>query len=164
MNAGDSVGRPGWDGPGDGGTAGPGPGGPPAEGAGDGDRPGVLAEGPAAAAEEESSRRESWCDKVTDCSDCDCDLPCDLPCDCDLLLRLSTLLSVAAALVPARAGRSPVLALLRFYRRRLTRFTPSCPSTPSCSSYALDAVQTLGARRGLAAAGRRVRDCGRPPG
>jgi putative component of membrane protein insertase Oxa1/YidC/SpoIIIJ protein YidD len=63
-------------------------------------------------------------------------------------------------LVPNR-GRGAVLAALSFYRRRLTRFTPACPSTPSCSAYAVSAVQALGARRGLAAAARRVRDCGR---
>jgi putative component of membrane protein insertase Oxa1/YidC/SpoIIIJ protein YidD len=68
-------------------------------------------------------------------------------------------LFAAAAVVPHRGGAA-VLALLRFYRRRLTRFTPRCPSTPSCSAFAVAAVQELGARRGLAAAARRVRDCG----
>jgi putative component of membrane protein insertase Oxa1/YidC/SpoIIIJ protein YidD len=78
------------------------------------------------------------------------------------VLRLSALLPLVAALVPGRAGRRPVLALLRFYRRRLTRFTPTCPSTPSCSAYAMHAVQDLGARRGLTAAARRIRHCGGP--
>jgi hypothetical protein len=89
---------------------------------------------------------------------CDCDSPCDFT----LVLRLSALLSLAAALLPGRAGRRPVLAAVRFYRRRLTRFTPACPSTPSCSAYAVLAVQDLGARRGLAAAARRIHDCGTP--
>jgi putative component of membrane protein insertase Oxa1/YidC/SpoIIIJ protein YidD len=134
------------------------------------DASGVLAEGPAAAAlgaegAEEEASRSGWCDGIGSCDVPSCDVPncdgCDVPgCDCNLLLRLSTLLAVAAALVPGRVGRRPVLALLRFYRRRLTRFTPACPSTPSCSAYAVHAVQDLGARRGLAAAARRVRACG----
>lgn len=83
-------------------------------------------------------------------------------CDCNLLLRVSTLLSIAAMLVPPRGGRaaqSVVVALLHGYRRWLTRFTPRCPSTPSCSAFALAAVESMGPRRGLAAAARRVRDC-----
>jgi putative component of membrane protein insertase Oxa1/YidC/SpoIIIJ protein YidD len=97
------------------------------------------------------------------CNGCDgCDVGgCDLPsCDCNLLLRVSTLLWVAALLVPARGG-ALVRVLLRGYRSRLTRFTPRCPSTPSCSAYALAAVESMGPRQGLAAASRRVRDCGR---
>jgi len=104
------------------------------------------------------------------CGSCDGTPGCDLPdcdgcdgCDgCDLLLfvRLSSLLFVVAAVVPERGGATVVRALLRFYGRRLTRFTPTCPSTPSCSAYATAAVESLGARRGLTAAARRVRDCG----
>jgi putative component of membrane protein insertase Oxa1/YidC/SpoIIIJ protein YidD len=132
------------------------------------DATGVLAEGPAAAAlgaegAQEEASRSGWCDGLGSCdvpSYDGCDVPSCDGCDCNLLLRLSTLLAVAAALVPGRAGRRPVLALLRFYRRRLTRFTPICPSTPSCSAYAVQAVQYLGARRGLTAAARRVRACG----
>jgi putative component of membrane protein insertase Oxa1/YidC/SpoIIIJ protein YidD len=83
-------------------------------------------------------------------------------CDCGgfPLLKLSFLLALAALLVPASATR-PVGRLIRAYQRLLTRFTPACPSSPSCSAYALAAVQRLGARRGLAAAAARVRDCGR---
>jgi hypothetical protein len=101
-----------------------------------------------------------WCDG--------CDVPscdgCDVP-DCDCggcdLLRVSTLLAVVALVVPAGAGGLVGLAI-RGYRRWLTRFTPACPSEPSCSAYALTAVTTSGARRGLRAAARRVRSCGRP--
>jgi hypothetical protein len=115
------------------------------------------AEEPDEESEEESSQERGWeaCDGVATCS------ACALPCDCSLLLNLSTALRLAALLVPGRAGRRPVLALLGLYRRRLTRFTPRCPSTPSCSAHAVDAVRALGARRGLLAAARRVRDCGR---
>lgn len=106
-----------------------------------------------------------WCD-VGSCNtfSCDgCDVPdCDLP-DCDCggcnLLRVSTFLAVAALVVPAGAG-GLVAALIRFYRRWLARLTPACPSSPSCSAYSLAAVQTLGARQGLAAAARRIRTCG----
>ena len=82
-------------------------------------------------------------------------------CDCGgfPLLKLSFLLTVAALLVPASAAR-PVGGLIRSYQRLLTRFTPACPSSPSCSAYALTAVQRLGARHGLAAAAARVRACG----
>jgi hypothetical protein len=60
-----------------------------------------------------------------------------------------------------RAGGSLTqMRRTRLYRRWLTRLTPPCPSTPSCSEYALSAVRTLGARQGLAAAARRVRACG----
>lgn len=82
-------------------------------------------------------------------------------CECDgfPLLRLSVLLTVTALVLPASAG-GPVVGLIRFYRRLLTRFTPPCPSTPSCSAYALAAVRDLGARRGLVAAANRLRACG----
>ena len=105
-----------------------------------------------------------WCDW--------CDVPscdgCDVP-DCDCggcdLLRVSSLLALVALVAPASTGGlvATVIELaIRGYRRWLTRFTPACPSEPSCSAYALTAVTTLGARRGLRAAARRVRSCGRP--
>ena len=79
-----------------------------------------------------------------------------------MLLRLSVVLAVAALLVPASARR-PVAGLILIYRRLLSRFTPPCPSTPSCSAYALASVRRLGARRGLAAAAVRVRSCASDP-
>jgi hypothetical protein len=96
-------------------------------------------------------------------SDCDigCD-SCDGPdCGCDVLLfvRLSTLLLVVAALLPAVGCDRLVAASIRGYQRWLTRFTPNCPGFPSCSAYAWAAVRRLGARRGLAAAARRVQNC-----
>ena len=82
-------------------------------------------------------------------------------CDCGgfPLLKLSLLLTVAALLLPASAAR-PVGGLIRAYQRHFTQLTPACPLAPSCSAYALRAVQRLGARRGLAAAAARVRACG----
>jgi putative component of membrane protein insertase Oxa1/YidC/SpoIIIJ protein YidD len=102
-----------------------------------------------------------WCDG--------CDVPsCDLP-DCDCggcdLLRVSSLLAVVALVAPPSTGgvvATLIELAIRGYRRWLTRFTPACPSEPSCSAYALTAVKALGARRGLQAAARRVRSCGRP--
>lgn len=85
---------------------------------------------------------------------CSCDGPCDLP-----LLRVSPLLLVAAAMVPAHGASGLVRAALRGYQRWLSRFTPACPSTPSCSAYALSAVARHGARRGLRLAAARVRAC-----
>lgn len=122
----------------------------------------------------DSSSGNGWCDSAgcdgPDSSGCDSGGSgdsgdsggCDSGgCDCLLFFRLSALLAFVALLVPARdAGL--VAALVRLYRRRLTRFTPVCPSTPSCSAYALDAVERLGPRRGLRAAAARVRTCGRP--
>jgi uncharacterized protein len=95
------------------------------------------------------------------CDACDGISGCDGGGDCGFpLLRVSLLLAVAALLVPGSAA-GPVMAAIRFYRRMLTRFTPVCPSTPSCSTFSLAAVERLGARRGLAAAAVRVRRCGR---
>jgi membrane protein insertion efficiency factor YidD len=101
------------------------------------------------------------------CGSPSCDGPdcngCDGPdCGCDLLLfvRLSTLLLIMATLLPAGGSGVVVRALIRGYQRRLSRYTPTCPSTPSCSAYALLAVEALGPRRGLAAAARRIDDCG----
>ncbi len=88
---------------------------------------------------------------------CGCDGPCDLP-----TLRLSPLLFLAAAVTPARGADGLVRAAVRGYQRWLSRFTPRCPGTPSCSTFALTAVDELGVRRGLAAAATRVRDCGSP--
>jgi len=88
---------------------------------------------------------------------------CNGPCDGLSLLRVSTVLLVAAAVVPARGAGGLVRAALRGYQRWLSRFTPACPSTPSCSAYALAAVARHGARRGLRLAAARVHTCGVAP-
>lgn len=109
---------------------------------------------------------ETGVDKAADgaCSSCDgcngCD-GCDLPCDLLLFLRLSTMLLAIAVLVPRRSGGRLIVAAIRFYRRRLTRFTPRCPGTPSCSAFALQAIAAVGPRYGLVAAAARIRNCGR---
>jgi hypothetical protein len=84
---------------------------------------------------------------------------------CDLLLMslsLSAVLRLVAGALPRRRGSDVVVALIRGYQRLLSRFTPSCPQTPSCSAYAVDAVRTLGPRRGIRAAAARIRTCGIP--
>jgi putative component of membrane protein insertase Oxa1/YidC/SpoIIIJ protein YidD len=87
------------------------------------------------------------------------DCSCDGPGGCTLL-GVSPLLVAAAAVVPARGAGGLVQAALRGYRRWLSRFTPTCPSTPNCSAYAASAVARHGARRGLRLAAARVRGCG----
>ena len=87
-------------------------------------------------------------------------------CDaCDLLLMslsLSAVLRLVAGALPRRRGSDAVVALIRGYQRLLSRFTPCCPQTPSCSAYAVDAVRRLGPRRGIRAAAARIRACGLP--
>jgi hypothetical protein len=102
------------------------------------------------AAESVASGSGSGCDS--------CDGP-DCGCDTLLFVRLSTLLLVVAALLPAVGCDGLVAASIRGYQRWLSRFTPNCPGSPSCSAYALASVRRLGARRGLAAAARRVQHC-----
>jgi putative component of membrane protein insertase Oxa1/YidC/SpoIIIJ protein YidD len=63
-------------------------------------------------------------------------------------------------MTPARGSGRQVRALIRGYQRWLSRYTPACPSNPSCSAYALAAVGALGPRRGLAAAALRIKSCG----
>jgi hypothetical protein len=90
------------------------------------------------------------------------DCSCDGPGGC-VLLGISPLLVAAAAVVPARGAGGLVQAALRGYQRWLSRFTPACPSKPSCSAYALAAIGRHGARRGLRLAAARVRACGLAP-
>lgn len=93
---------------------------------------------------------------------CDgCDPGCNLIFFTRLLPRLSTLLLVVALVAPASGLNGLFRAPIRLYRRHLTHLTPRCPSSPSCSEYALSAIDRLGARRGLAEAAARIRGCGR---
>ena len=58
--------------------------------------------------------------------------------------------------LPKRA----LLALIRFYRRQISPATPpACRFIPTCSEYALEAVQKYGALKGGYLAVRRVLKC-----
>lgn len=118
--------------------------------------PGAICDGCSVARRTCSGRRSSG-SRGGDGGGCDA---------CDLLLMslsLSTVLQLVAGALPRRRGSTVVVALIRGYQRLLTRFTPSCPQSPSCSAYAVDAVRRLGPRRGIRAAAARIRACGTPP-
>ncbi|HLZ48617.1 MAG TPA: membrane protein insertion efficiency factor YidD [Candidatus Limnocylindria bacterium] len=53
-----------------------------------------------------------------------------------------------------------LLALLRFYKARISpALPPACRYTPTCSEYAMQAVERYGAGRGSLLAIRRVLSC-----
>ncbi len=53
-----------------------------------------------------------------------------------------------------------VLAVLEFYKRAISPSLPSsCKFYPTCSGYALEAVERYGSARGLAMAARRLLRC-----
>jgi putative membrane protein insertion efficiency factor len=53
-----------------------------------------------------------------------------------------------------------LLWLIRLYRARISRLSaPTCRFTPTCSAYALEAIETYGAARGSWLALRRILRC-----
>ncbi|UOO37604.1 membrane protein insertion efficiency factor YidD [Oscillospiraceae bacterium CM] len=53
-----------------------------------------------------------------------------------------------------------VIAMIRFYRRNISPLTkPSCRFVPTCSAYALEAVEKYGARKGTWMAVKRIFRC-----
>ncbi len=53
-----------------------------------------------------------------------------------------------------------LLALVRFYRRAISPFrSPCCRYTPTCSQYALEAIEKYGALKGGWMAFRRILRC-----
>jgi putative membrane protein insertion efficiency factor len=53
-----------------------------------------------------------------------------------------------------------LLGLIRFYRAGVSPLTPpSCRFEPSCSAYALEAIESHGTARGLWLASRRILRC-----
>lgn len=56
--------------------------------------------------------------------------------------------------------RRVLMAAIRFYRQAISPWTPpSCRFTPSCSAYALEAIEVHGAGRGGWLALRRILRC-----
>lgn len=56
--------------------------------------------------------------------------------------------------------KQAVLAAIRFYRGHVSpALPPACRYTPTCSEYALEAVERYGPVRGMAMAARRVVAC-----
>ncbi|GHU96564.1 putative membrane protein insertion efficiency factor [Clostridia bacterium] len=56
--------------------------------------------------------------------------------------------------------KKPLLAIIRFYRKHISpMFPPSCRFTPTCSAYALEAIETHGALKGARLALRRILKC-----
>lgn len=54
----------------------------------------------------------------------------------------------------------PMILLIRFYRSAISPYTPpSCRFTPTCSAYALEAIERHGAARGGWLATRRLLRC-----
>jgi putative membrane protein insertion efficiency factor len=57
-------------------------------------------------------------------------------------------------------ARAPFVALIRFYQLCISPLTPpSCRFTPTCSQYALEAVEKYGALKGGWLAVRRILRC-----
>ncbi len=53
-----------------------------------------------------------------------------------------------------------LLSLIRFYRRSISPlFPPSCRFVPTCSQYALEAIEKYGAARGVCLALKRFLRC-----
>ena len=52
------------------------------------------------------------------------------------------------------------LAMIRFYRRNISPYTPGCCRfTPTCSAYAMEAINKYGAAKGLYLAIKRLLRC-----
>ncbi|WIM94843.1 membrane protein insertion efficiency factor YidD [Actinoplanes oblitus] len=115
--------------------------------------------------QEPQQKKEPWyhnCDCDPGCPDCD--IPgchCDVP-GCDLF-RLSTLLTVVALLghgPAAGPAQRMVTGAIRGYRKVSPKLPTRCRYQPTCSAYALAAVEKHGLRKGLRLAVARLRRCG----
>ncbi|BCJ41743.1 hypothetical protein GCM10010168_52590 [Actinoplanes ianthinogenes] len=116
---------------------------------------------------QEPEKKEPWYHNC-DCNP-GCDLPdCDVPgCDCDVpgcdLFRLSTLLTIVALLghrPTARPAERMVTGAIRGYRKVSPKLPTRCRYRPTCSAYALAAIERYGLRKGLGLAAARLRRCG----
>jgi putative membrane protein insertion efficiency factor len=60
----------------------------------------------------------------------------------------------------ASVAKAVLIAPIRFYRRFLSpMFPPACRFQPTCSHYAIEAIETHGPLKGLALAARRLSRC-----
>ena len=58
------------------------------------------------------------------------------------------------------AGKKAMLGLIRFYRGAISPYTPAaCRFTPTCSQYALEAIEKYGAAKGGWLALKRLSRC-----
>ena len=55
--------------------------------------------------------------------------------------------------------RSPFLAMIIFYKRHMSPYIGRCPSTPTCSMYAYDAIQRWGVIVGIFLGSLRILRC-----
>jgi uncharacterized protein len=79
---------------------------------------------------------------------------------CDHVRRAGAEPDSESIMPPERRGVRFCLALLRGYKRFISPFfPPSCRFTPTCSQYAIDAVQKHGVIRGLLLAMWRLLRC-----
>ena len=61
---------------------------------------------------------------------------------------------------PGRAGAKALTAPIRFYRLFISPLLPpACRFTPTCSQYAIEAIEMHGAWKGLGLAVRRIARC-----
>jgi putative membrane protein insertion efficiency factor len=68
--------------------------------------------------------------------------------------------STTSSRAPSSPARSATVAILRAYQRWVSpAFGPRCRYYPSCSEYAVQAVQRFGILRGLVLAGWRLLRC-----
>ncbi len=57
-------------------------------------------------------------------------------------------------------GKKPIMAAIRFYQRGISPlFPPRCRYIPTCSEYALEAVEKYGAAKGTLLAAKRFLRC-----
>ena len=103
------------------------------------------------------SRRRKWRKRdFCDVPACDCDVPF---CDC-FTLSMMLRLSAALARTPG-AGRAEraVTGAIRGYRRVSPHLPTRCRYTPTCSAYALEAIERHGLRSGLRLTAARIARC-----
>jgi putative membrane protein insertion efficiency factor len=65
----------------------------------------------------------------------------------------------AGLLLPLHVGQRALIAAIRLYQSVTAGRAPACRFLPSCSDYALEAIERFGALRGSALAARRLAKC-----